>query len=76
MKQHIYCFAHMQMAEARVLMLRLPLPEDANSIQVGLMRIQIQKAVIEGTISMKKAGSVPDLSAWKSEGHWASRLNL
>ena len=35
-------------------MLRLPPPEDANAIQVGLMRIQ--KAVIEDTISMKKAG--------------------
>jgi hypothetical protein len=54
MKQHIYCFAHMQMAEARELMLRLPPPEDANAIQVGLMRIQ--KAVVEDTISMKKAG--------------------
>jgi hypothetical protein len=54
MKEHIYCFAHMQMAEARELMLRLPVPEDANAIQVGLMRIQ--KAVIEDTISMKKAG--------------------
>jgi hypothetical protein len=54
MKKHIYCFAHMQMAEARELMLRLPPPEDANAIQVGLMRIQ--KAVIEDTISMKKAG--------------------
>ena len=54
MKQHIYCFAHMQMAAARELMLRLPPPEDANAIQVGLMRIQ--KAVIEDTISMKKAG--------------------
>jgi hypothetical protein len=54
MKQHIYCFAHMQMAEAREMMLRLPPPEDANAIQVGLMRIQ--KAVIEDTISMKKAG--------------------
>jgi hypothetical protein len=54
MKQHIYCFAHMQMAEARDLMLRLPPPEDPNAIQVGLMRIQ--KAVIEDTISMKKAG--------------------
>jgi hypothetical protein len=54
MKQHIYCFAHMQMAQARELMLRLPPPEDANAIQVGLMRIQ--KAVIEDTISMKKAG--------------------
>jgi hypothetical protein len=54
MKQHIYCFAHRQMMEARELMLRLPPPEDANAIQVGLMRIQ--KAVIEDTISMKKAG--------------------
>ena len=54
MKQHIYCFAHRQMAEARALMLMLPPPEDANAIQVGLMRIQ--KAVIEDTISMKKAG--------------------
>src|SRR6266404_2423589 len=54
MKQHIYCFAHMQMAEARTLMLMLPAPEDANAIQIGLMRIQ--KAVIEDTISMKKAG--------------------
>src|SRR5216684_1334674 len=54
MKQHIYCFAHMQMAEARTLMLKLPPPEDANAIQVGLMRIQ--KALLEDTISTKKAG--------------------
>ena len=54
MKQHIYCFAHKQMAEARELMLRLPPPEDANAIQVGLMRIQ--KSMIEDTISTKKAG--------------------
>jgi len=54
MKRHIYCFAHMQMAEARALMLRLPPPEDPNAIQVGLMRIQ--KAMLEGTISTKMAG--------------------
>ena len=54
MKQHIYCFAHMQMAEARSLMLMLPAPEDANAIQMGLMRIQ--KALIEDRISTKKAG--------------------
>ena len=54
MKQHIYCFAHKQMVEARELMLRLPPPEDANAIQVGLMRIQ--KSLIEDTISTKKAG--------------------
>jgi hypothetical protein len=54
MKQHIYCFAHKQMAEARTLLLLLPPPEDANAIQVGLMKIQ--KAMIEDTISTKKAG--------------------
>jgi hypothetical protein len=42
------------MAEARTLMLMLPPPEDANAIQVGLMRIQ--KALIEDSISTKKAG--------------------
>src|ERR1043166_4337719 len=56
MKRHIYCFAHRQMAEAQALALALRLPalEDANAIQVGLMRIQ--KALIEGTISTKTAG--------------------
>jgi hypothetical protein len=54
MKDHIYCFAHRQMAEAQALALRLPPPEDANAIQVGLMRIQ--KALIEDTITTKKAG--------------------
>src|ERR1041384_906153 len=54
MKRHIYCFAHRQMAEAQALALRLPALEDANAIQVGLMRIQ--KALIEGTISTKTAG--------------------
>src|SRR5690349_3701907 len=54
MKQHIYCFAHTQMAEARELMLMIPVVEDANAIQMGLMRIQ--KALMEDTISMKKAG--------------------
>ncbi|HEY2496421.1 MAG TPA: hypothetical protein VGK24_05080 [Candidatus Angelobacter sp.] len=54
MKKHIYCFAHKQMMEARALMLALPAPEDANAIQIGLMRVQ--KALIDDTISMKKAG--------------------
>ena len=54
MKNHIYCFAHTQMAEAQALVLRLPPPEDANAIQVGLMRIQ--KALIEDTITTRKAG--------------------
>jgi hypothetical protein len=54
MKRHIYCFAHKQLAEAQALALMLPALEDANAIQVGLMRIQ--KALIEDTISTKKAG--------------------
>ncbi|HET9364770.1 MAG TPA: hypothetical protein VFP71_07205, partial [Candidatus Angelobacter sp.] len=47
-------YAHRQMMEARALGLQLPAAEDANSIQVGLMRIQ--KALIDDTISTKKAG--------------------
>jgi hypothetical protein len=54
MKRHIYCFAHMQMAEAQALALRLPALEDANAIIIGIMRIQ--KALIDGTISTKAAG--------------------
>jgi hypothetical protein len=54
MKRHIYCFAHKQLAEAQALALLLPALEDANAIQVGLMRIQ--KALIDDTISTKKAG--------------------
>ena len=54
MRNHIYCYAHRQMMEARALALRLPAAEDANSIQIGLMRIQ--KALIDDTISTKKAG--------------------
>jgi hypothetical protein len=54
MKKHIYCFAHTQMLEAQALALRLPAMEDANAIQIGLMRIQ--KALLEDTISTKKAG--------------------
>jgi hypothetical protein len=54
MKKHIYCFAHRQMMEARALALSLPAPEDANAIQIGIMRIQ--KALIEGTVSTKTAG--------------------
>ena len=54
MKKHLYCFAHRQMMEARAVALSLPAQEDANAIQIGIMRIQ--KALIEDTISTKKAG--------------------
>jgi hypothetical protein len=42
------------LAEAQALALMLPALEDANAIQIGIMRIQ--KALIEGTISTKTAG--------------------
>src|SRR5579859_2604928 len=54
MKKHVYCFAHAQMLEAQSLVLNLPAAEDANAIQMGIMRIQ--KALIEDRISTKKAG--------------------
>ncbi len=53
-KRHIYCYAHKQMMEARALALCLPALEDANAIQVSLMRVQ--KALIDDTITVKKAG--------------------
>ena len=53
-RRHIYCYAHKQMMEARALTLRLPALEDANAIQISLMRVQ--KAMIDDTISIKKAG--------------------
>jgi hypothetical protein len=53
-RKHIYCYAHKQMMEARALALRLPAPEDANAIQISLMRVQ--KALIDDTITAKKAG--------------------
>jgi hypothetical protein len=54
MRKHIYCHAHRQMMEARALVLQLPALEDANSIQIALMRVQ--KSLIDDTITTKKAG--------------------
>ncbi|HET9838734.1 MAG TPA: hypothetical protein VFR84_10900, partial [Candidatus Angelobacter sp.] len=54
MRNHIYCYAHRQMMEARALALRLPASEDPNAIQMALMRVQ--KALIDDHISVKKAG--------------------
>jgi hypothetical protein len=54
MRKHIYCYAHRQMMEARTVALRIPALEDANAIQIAVM--QVQKALIEDTITVKKAG--------------------
>ena len=54
MRRHVYCYAHKQMMETRAMMLRLPALEDANAIQISLMRVQ--KELIDDTITPKKAG--------------------
>jgi hypothetical protein len=54
MRKHIYCYAHKQMMEARAISLRLPALEDANAIQIAIMRVQT--ALIDQTISEKTAG--------------------
>jgi len=54
MRKHIYCYAHKQMMETRAQTLRLPALEDANAIQIAVMRVQT--ALIDDTISERKAG--------------------
>jgi hypothetical protein len=54
MKNHIYCYAHCQMMEARAKKLALPPLEDANAILMSVMLVQ--RALIDDEISEKKAG--------------------
>jgi hypothetical protein len=54
MKNHIYCYAHWRMLEARAESLVLPALEDANAIQMSVMLVQ--RALIDDRISEKKAG--------------------
>src|SRR5262249_23645955 len=54
MRRHIYCYAHRPMMEGTALALRLPALEDANAIQIAVMRVQT--ALIDDTISQRKAG--------------------
>jgi hypothetical protein len=54
MKNHIYCYAHSKMLEARAENLALPRLEDANAIQMAVMLVQ--RALIDDEISEKKAG--------------------
>jgi hypothetical protein len=54
MKGYRYCYAHERMLEMRSGRLELPALEDANSIQMAIMRVQ--KALIDDEISEKKAG--------------------
>jgi hypothetical protein len=54
MKDHIYCFTHYQMLDARAEKLVLPPLEDANAIQTAVMLVQ--RALIDDEITEKKAG--------------------
>ncbi|MBZ5503873.1 MAG: hypothetical protein LAO78_00170 [Acidobacteriia bacterium] len=54
MKDHIYCYAHHQMLEARAKKLVLPALEDANAILMAVMIVQ--RALIDDEITEKKAG--------------------
>ncbi len=54
MKGYRYCYAHERMLEMRSSRLELPALEDANAIQMAIMRVQ--KALIDDEISEKKAG--------------------
>jgi hypothetical protein len=54
MKGYRYCYAHERMLGMRSGRLELPPLEDANAVQMAIMRVQ--KALIEDEISEKKAG--------------------
>ena len=54
MKGYRYCYAHERMLEMRSSRLELPPLEDANAVQMAIMRVQ--KALIDDEISEKKAG--------------------
>jgi hypothetical protein len=54
MKGYRYCYAHERMLQQQSQKLELPALEDANGIQMAIMRVQ--KALIDDEISEKKAG--------------------
>jgi hypothetical protein len=53
MKGYRYCYAHERMLQTQSQKLQLPAQEDANGIQMAIMRVQ--KALIDDEISEKKA---------------------
>jgi len=65
MKGRKLCYMHARMKEAQAVKLDLPPLEDANSIQVAIMKLQ--KAVIDGTLDHKQIGYLSNLiqiAAW------------
>jgi hypothetical protein len=61
------CYMHERMEEARAVKLDLGLMEDAESIQLAIMKLQ--RAVIDGTIDEKQSGRLAyliQLAAWNA----------
>jgi hypothetical protein len=54
MRGYRYCYAHERMLQTQSQKLELPALEDANAVQMAIMRVQ--KALIDDEISEKKAG--------------------
>ncbi len=54
MRGYRFCYAHERMLQTQSQKLELPAQEDANGIQMAIMRVQ--KALIDDEISEKKAG--------------------
>ena len=54
MKSYRYCYAHERMLQQQSQKLELPALEDANGVQMAIMRVQ--KVLIDDEISEKKAG--------------------
>jgi hypothetical protein len=64
-RRRLLCHMHERMLEARAEKLELPPLEDANSIQLAIMKLQ--KAVIDGTLDHKRIGYLSNLiqiAAW------------
>jgi hypothetical protein len=64
-KRRALCHMHERMLEARAVKLDLPPLEDANSIQLAIMKLQ--KVVIDGTLDHKQIGYLSNLiqiAAW------------
>ena len=64
-RRRLLCHMHERMLEARAEKIELPPLEDANSIQLAIMKLQ--KVVIDGTLDHKQIGYLSNLlqiAAW------------
>ena len=68
-RRRLLCHMHERMLEARAEKIELPPLEDANSIQLAIMKLQ--KVVINGTLGYKQIGYLSNLiqiAAWNVRG--------